>query len=266
MTRLPAFFISHGGGPWAWMGGDYGHAFDSLRASLEAIPGQLPAKPKAVLMITAHWEAPEVTLSVGEQPGMLYDYYGFPPETYSIKYPAPGAPELAREVGALLKSSDIAVQFDDQRGYDHGTFVPMAVIYPQADIPLIQMSLNSNLDPATHVAIGKALAPLRDQGVLIIGSGMSFHNLRLMNAAGSAASKQFDDWLQAAVIDKTGAEREALLNAWTQAPAARINHPREEHLLPLMVAAGAGYDDKATSIYHDEAIFGAITSSSFRFG
>ncbi|MDT7514602.1 DODA-type extradiol aromatic ring-opening family dioxygenase [Rhodoferax mekongensis] len=263
-TRLPTYFVSHGGGPWPWMP-DMRDMLASLDTALADMPRQIGRTPKAVLMITAHWEERAFTLGSNPTPGMVYDYGGFPAHTYSVVYPAPGAPELALRVQGLLQEAGLPVALDPQRGYDHGTFVPLAVMYPDAKVPVLQMSLRAGLDPAEHIALGRALAPLRDEDVLIVGSGLSYHNLRNFGSGGRAPSKAFDAWLQEAMAASPSVRAEALVN-WESAPAARICHPREEHLLPLMVAVGAAYDDAAECVYHDETVFGGVTASSFRFG
>jgi aromatic ring-opening dioxygenase catalytic subunit (LigB family) len=237
----------------------------SLDTALADMPRQIGRTPKAVLIITAHWEERAFTLGSSPAPGMVYDYGGFPAHTYSVVYPAPGAPELATRVQGLLQEAGLPVALDSERGYDHGTFVPLAVMYPDAQVPVLQMSLRAGLDPAEHIALGRALAPLRDEDVLIVGSGLSYHNLRNFGAGGRAPSKAFDVWLQDVMAAAPAVRAEALVN-WESAPAARICHPREEHLLPLMVAVGAAYDDAAECVYHDEAVFGGVTASSFRFG
>nr|WP_315465935.1 class III extradiol ring-cleavage dioxygenase [uncultured Rhodoferax sp.] len=263
-SRLPAYFVSHGGGPWPWMA-DRRPMFALLEQSLADMPRQIGRTPRAILMVTAHWEERAFTLGTHPTPGMLYDYGGFPAHTYSVVYPAPGAPELALRVQALLQEAGLPVALDPQRGYDHGTFVPLAMMYPDAKVPVLQMSLRTGLDPAEHIALGRALAPLRDEEVLIVGSGLSYHNLRNFGAGGGAPSQAFDQWLQDTMAAAPAARAEALVQ-WESAPAARICHPREEHLLPLMVAVGAAYDDAATCVYHDEGAFGGVTASSFCLG
>lgn len=261
--RLPTYFISHGGGPWPYMP-EMADAMQPLAQSLADIPRQLGQTPKAVLMVTAHWEASAFTLGTSPNPGMVYDYGGFPPHTYRVVYPAPGTPGLARRVQGLLEDIGIPVALDALRGYDHGTFVPMVVMYPDAKVPVLQMSLRTGLNPVEHIALGRALSPLRDEGVLIVGSGLSYHNLRAFGPQATAPSQAFDVWLQSA-LTKAPTQREALITAWEQAPAARQCHPREEHFVPLMVALGAAHEDIATCIYHEEGIFGGVTASSFRF-
>lgn len=262
-SRMPTYFVSHGGGPWPWMN-DMRSMLATLEQSLVDMPRQIGRTPKAILMVTAHWEERAFTLGTHPTPGMVYDYGGFPAHTYSVVYPAPGAPALAARVQGLLQAAGLPVAVDAQRGYDHGTFVPLAVMYPEAQVPVLQMSLRTGLDPAEHIALGRALTPLRDEDVLIVGSGLTYHNLRNFGPGGRAPSKAFDVWLQDAMVAAPEARAQALLD-WTTAPSARVAHPREEHLLPLMVAVGAAYEDVATCVYHDENVFGGVTASSFRF-
>jgi len=265
MKRQPVYFLSHGGGPWPYMHGPMRAHFALMERALRDIPRQLPARPQAVLVVSGHWEENEFAVSSASQPGMEYDYYGFPPETYRIRYAAPGAPQLAARVRQLLLAAGWPVHEDAARGFDHGTFSMLQPIYPDADMPVVQLSLKSNLDPAEHLAAGAALAALRDEGILIIGSGQSYHNLRLWNAAGAAPAAAFDAWLRGALLGTTPAARRAALLDWQRAPAARLAHPREDHLIPLMVAAGAAGDDPVTAIY-GELFMGSLAVSSFRFG
>ena len=265
MHTQPTYFISHGGGPWPWMQ-DQAGGYAQLAASLQAMSAALPAPPKAILMVSAHWEEAHFTVQSTARPGMIYDYTGFPAHTYEVQYPAPGAPAVAARVTTLLEQADIPVAQDAQRGFDHGTFSPLAVMYPQANIPVLQLSLKRGLDPEAHLAVGRALRPLRDEGILIVGSGLSYHNLRELGPRGQAPSAAFDAWLQSNVVQASPQEREDNLRAWATAPAARQAHPREEHLLPLMVAVGAAGDDPGTCVYHETTFFGAVTVSSFRFG
>lgn len=264
MALLPTYFISHGGGPWPYMD-EMRSLLRGLELSLQDMPRQLPERPRAVLMVSGHWEENPVAVMSAAAPPMLYDYHGFPEHTYHVVYPAPGAPELAARTLQLLQAAGIPAQADATRGFDHGTFAPMVVMYPQSDVPVFQVSLKSGLDPAEHLAIGAALAPLRSEGVLIVGSGLSFHNLRLMGPAARQPSEAFDAWLQQAVVESAPQQRAARLIDWQRAPAARIAHPREDHLLPLMVAAGAAPDGRATLVYHEQGVFGGMTVSSFRF-
>lgn len=264
---MPTYFISHGGGPWPWMP-EAQTMYAPLRAALQDIPRQLGRTPKAILMVSAHWEAQQANLLVAAaaQPSMVYDYYGFPSHTYEIHYPAPGDPALAQQVCNLLEAAGLPTHLDSERGFDHGAFVPAYVIYPQAKVPMVQLSIHANYDPALHYAMGEALAPLRDEDVLIIGSGLSYHNLRNMGPGGVEPSAQFDAWLhQSLSLEDPAARRQALMN-WEQAPAARIAHPREDHLVPVMVAAGAARGDAAHRFHHETQAFGGLTVSSYRFG
>ena len=264
-TRLPTYFISHGGGPWPYVP-DMRLAMHELELSLQNIPAQIGVTPKAILMISAHWEEPAFTLMSNPQPPMLYDYSGFPEHTYHVLYAAPGSPTLAARVKMLIESAGMPARLDAERGFDHGTFCPLVVMYPEADIPVVQLSLRAALNPAEHLALGRALSPLRDEGVLIIGSGLSYHNLRALGPAGKAPSAAFDQWLQDTLIEATPVERSIQLVNWEKTPAARHAHPRAEHLIPLMVAVGAAENETGTCVYHEEAAFGNIVASSFRFG
>ena len=263
---LPTYFISHGGGPWPYMKDQLNGAYDRLEASLQAMPRELGSTPKAVLMVSAHWEAPAFTVMATARPPMIYDYGGFPAHTYQVQYPAPGSPEVAARVQALIEAAGIPVRVDAERGFDHGMFSPMAVIYPDANVPVLQLSLKAGLDPTDHLALGRALAPLRKEGVLIVGSGLSYHNLREFGAHARGASQAFDAWLQRAVVGANSAERSAQLIDWEAAPSARKAHPREEHLLPLMVAVGAAEDEAGVLTYHEDNFMGGVAASSFRFG
>lgn len=241
LRLMPVLFLPHGGGPMPILG-EPNHA--ELVAFLETVSANLP-RPRAILMISAHWEEEVASVSSAAAPSMFYDYYGFPPQSYQFQYPAPGNPALAQQVLAMLSGQGIAARLDGARGYDHGTFVPLMLMYPAADIPVVQLSLVSSLDPEVQIALGKAIAPLREQGVLILGSGMSFHNMQAFfsgNTAVKGRSELFDSWLSETLTSSTltNAQREARLQQWHAAPEARFSHPREEHLLPLLVCFGAG--------------------------
>jgi len=263
---MPVYFISHGGGPWPYMP-EAASANAALAAALQDIPRQLGRRPKAMLMVSAHWETDGVfTVMANPSPSMLYDYYGFPEHTYHIRYPAPGSVGLAQQVADCLKTAHLPVALDDERGFDHGAFVPAFVMYPDADIPMVQLSIQAGYEPQAHLALGRALAPLRDDDILILGSGLSYHNLRRMGQAGALPSAQFDAWLQQVVVDGPVDQRAGQLQKWAAAPSARLAHPREDHLIPLMVAVGAAESETATCVYHETGAFGGITASSFRFG
>jgi aromatic ring-opening dioxygenase catalytic subunit (LigB family) len=263
-AALPAYYIPHGGGPWPFMP-ERAAELGSLTAFLHGLLADAGAKPRAIVVVSGHWEEPVPTVSSRSDYSMLYDYYGFPEHTYALQYPAPGSPAVAQAVTDALTAAGIPSATEHVRGYDHGVFVPLMLVDPHAKIPVVPLSLIEGLDPSRHIAMGRALAPLRRDGILIVGSGMSFHNLRaLMSGADiTPRSARFDAWLGDAVTAEP-AERERLLAAWASAPEARFAHPREEHLLPLMVAAGAAGSDRGTLAYRDD-VMGA-TTSGFRFG
>jgi aromatic ring-opening dioxygenase catalytic subunit (LigB family) len=208
------------------------------------------------LVATAHWEEEAFTFSSGTAPGMIHDYSGFPAHTYQVRYPASGAPELAAFAADLLARRGIAARLDAERGFDHGTFVPLHVMWPDADVPVVQMSIRHDLDPAAHLAAGAALAELRDAGVLAIGSGLSYHNLARFGPAGRASSATLDSWLHETKTAPEHTQRALRLEAWASAPTARLAHPREEHLLPLHIAVGAAGDDRGTCAYREEGFLG----------
>ncbi|HEX2554710.1 MAG TPA: class III extradiol ring-cleavage dioxygenase [Microvirga sp.] len=266
-TRLPTYFISHGGGPWPYLDGAFRRAFDKLEQSLLDIRNELGDTPRAVLVISGHWEENGFAISSGEQPGMVYDYSGFPEHTYHIRYGAPGHPELAQRVQELLHAGGIQACLDPERGYDHGTFSIMKPLYPREDISIVQLSIDRGYDPELHLQLGRLLAPLRDEGVLIIGSGLSYHNLRdARSIVGIEPSRVFDTWLHKTVVAASPEERTQRLINWESAPSARAAHPQEDHLIPLMVAVGAAENEAGAVVYHQKDLFGGITASSFRFG
>jgi aromatic ring-opening dioxygenase catalytic subunit (LigB family) len=263
--RMPVVFLPHGGGPWPFVDVGIGKKDElaALSSYLRSLPTVPKTPPKAVLVISAHWEEPVPTVMNGAHPPMLYDYYGFPPESYTITWPAPGDPKLADRVQDLLKTGGFGTASNSERGFDHGTFVPLKVAYPDANIATVQLSLQAGLDPAEHLAIGRALAPLRDEGVFIVGSGMTYHNLRAFGPHAAPVSEAFDAWLhETATLPRP--ERERGLTAWTSAPSARLAHPREEHLLPLMVVAGAAGDDRGTRAYGGTIL--GLRVSAYHFG
>ena len=267
LVRQPTVFLTHGGGPCFWM--DFPapmgpHAYDGLRDYLSALIGGLPAAPRAIVMVSAHWEEAAPTVSAAPAPGMLFDYYGFPPHTYRLSYPAPGEPQLAERVRGLLGAAGIAAGTDAARGFDHGVFVPMLIADPSARIPVVMLSLEGSLDPERHLAIGAALAPLRAEEVLIIGSGSSYHNLRAIFDGGDGGSVAFDAWLNETATAVDPAARRARLIDWRHAPNARACHPREEHLIPMMVAVGAAGEDPGRATFRGR--IGGKAYSCFSFG
>ena len=264
MAKFPVYFVSHGGGPWPWVDG-MREMFALTARGLAALPARLPEKPKAVLMISGHWEAAEFSVSTAAQPGMEYDYFGFPPHTYQIRYPAPGSPALAGRVQALLADAGIACRADPARGLDHGAFVPMHLMYPQADIPLVLLSLKQGYDPALHIRVGQAIAGLRDEGVLIMGSGLTYHDMRgFGNPASAPVARTFEQFLADTVSLPDAHQRRERLSAWSRGPMARQAHPREDHLLPLMVAVGAAQDDPGRRWFVDHAL--EVDMGSYEFG
>lgn len=266
-SRMPVVFYPHGGGPWPFMdnsrfGAGVTQAYARMTSYLQSLATLPPVAPKALLVISAHWEAAVPTVMTAAAPPMLYDYSGFPAETYEVRYPAPGAPEVAANVLDHLQSAGIRSAVDHERGFDHGSFVPLMISHPAAHTPTFEVSLKAGLDPAEHIALGRALAPLRDEGVFIMGSGMSYHNMRGFFGQEPTVhddAKAFDEWLVGACTGEA-AQRESALVAWAKAPSARACHPREEHLLPLMVVAGAAGEDPGTAPYRD-VLMGAQVSA-----
>ena len=239
------------------------HELDALASYLKDLRNLPPVAPRALLVVSAHWEEAVPTVMTNRAPPMLYDYYGFPAASYEIQWPAPGHPELAEHVRTLLTNAGIAASADPRRGFDHGTFIPLKLTYPDAHIPTVQLSLKQGLNPADHLAIGRAIAPLRDEGVFIVGSGMSYHNLRAFGPRAAPEAAAFDGWLREIATAEPEA-RDAGLADWTRAPAARLAHPREEHLLPLMVIAGAAGADRGRQTYGGTYV--GLQLSGYAFG
>ena len=233
-------YLPHGGGPSFFMTGERKRLYQDTENFLRSVSGTLPTTPQAILMVTAHWEKHIPSFTGGAKPALIYDYSGFPPETYEIQYPAPGQPALAARAAALLQEAGYPVRVDDDYGWDHGVFIPLKVMFPEANIPVVAMSIHPSLDPELHCKLGQALSRLREEGVLVVGSGMSFHNLRNF-AQGGPASEQFHAWLDEALAGDQAQRTERLMH-WHTAPGGAASHPREEHLIPLMVASGAGSD------------------------
>jgi 4,5-DOPA dioxygenase extradiol len=254
-TEAQIVYFSHGGGPLPILG-DPGHK--AMVDFMHQLPSQL-RKPAAILVISAHWEESTATLLGASTPPMLYDYYGFPGEAYEITYPAPGSPELATRIAGLLNDHHLPGRIDPRRGFDHGLFIPLKLMYPQADIPSLQLSLLRGLNPAAHIALGKALRALMRENILVVGSGFSFHNMRAFSwqslNAPDPANDAFQNWLiETCAGPLPQSEREQRLIEWEQAPSARYCHPREEHLLPLHVCLGLA--DKPASVIFDDYIVG----------
>ncbi|AZE50136.1 hypothetical protein C4K04_4477 [Pseudomonas chlororaphis] len=254
---LPSLFISHGSPMLALEPGASGPALARLAAELP--------RPKAIVVVSAHWESQDLRVSSNPQPQTWHDFGGFPAALFAVQYPAPGQPELAEQVAQLLRADGLPAQLDDQRPFDHGVWVPLSLMYPQADIPVVQVSLPSRMGPALQTQVGHVLSGLRQQGVLLIGSGSITHNLRELNWHAGPESiepwaKAFRDWM----IEKLAANDEAALHDYRrQAPNAVRSHPSDEHLLPLYFARGAGGD---FSIAHQGFTMGALGMDIYRFG
>ena len=233
-------YLSHGGGPMPLLG-DPGH--EQMVSCLRDVAARI-AKPSAILLVSAHWEEAAPTVTSGSAPPLIYDYYGFPEESYRIEYPCPGEPDLAREVLAALQGMRPEARPDPQRGFDHGLFVPLKIMYPEADIPCVQLSLVDSLDPALHLDMGRRLRSVQCDDLLVIGSGFSFHNMRAFFTPKTDETRTlnlaFERWLLETCTspDLDEAQQAARLVDWAQAPGARDCHPREEHLLPLHVCCG----------------------------
>jgi aromatic ring-opening dioxygenase catalytic subunit (LigB family) len=264
---MPVVFLPHGGGPWPFVDIGFGDKkeLDALAAYLRSVHELPKTPPRAVLAVSAHWEETVPTVMTAERPPMLYDYYGFPPESYQLTWPAPGEPKVAGRVRELLGAAGFDTAADESRGFDHGTFVPLKLAYPDADVPTVQLSLKRGLDPEEHLAIGRALSPLRDEGVFIVGSGMTYHNLREFSPRARPVSEAFDAWLRETVA-LGASERDRRLAAWSSAPSARKAHPREEHLIPLMVAAGAAGSDRGLVAFRGTLLTLSISAYHFAMG
>ncbi len=264
MSRLPTLYIPHGGGPCFFMDWNPPDTWNRMAAWLRGLAGDIGARPRAVLLISGHWEEPVVSVNTQTRPPLLFDYYGFPPHTYRLEYPAPGDPALAARVRQLLEAGGVPTHAETERGLDHGVFIPFLLIYPQADVPIVQLSLRAGLDAAEHLALGALLEPLRDEGVLIVGSGMSYHNMRGLMGGGDPGrdSQAFDTWLGDTCTAEPAA-RSRLLANWERAPSARASHPREEHLLPLMVVAGAAGADRGRRVFQDRVLGATVSAVVF---
>lgn len=266
VIQMPTLFVPHGAGPCFFMEWDPIDTWDRMAAFLKGIGATLPQRPRAIVLVSGHWLESKVMVTGNEAPHLIYDYGGFPPHTYSLRYPAPGEPELASRLVELLGQAGIAAGEDPHRGFDHGMFIPLKLMFPNAETPVVQLSLRNDLDARAHLDIGYAISSLRDEGVLIIGSGMSFHNMRgYGDPRFGPVSGTFDTWLTAAV-ESQPEQRKTALAQWDQAPMARQCHPprQEEHLLPLLVAAGAGGQSEGQQIFTDRVM--ETTLSAYRFG
>ena len=259
MNRQPAIFVSHGS-PTLPL--ERGEAVDFLRQL-----GRSLGRPEAILAVSAHWDTARPAVSSVEEPETIYDFYGFPEELYRLRYPAPGAPGMAKRAAGLLADAGMQPQVDLQRGLDHGAWTSLMLMYPQADIPVTQLSIQSRLGPAHHVRLGEALRPLREEGVLIFASGGATHNLReLRHQRGNPVPQpwvvEFNEWLAHALKSR---RTDDLIAYREKAPHAVRNHPTDEHLIPLFVALGAGDPGGATQRLHSSIESGVISMDAYRF-
>jgi 4,5-DOPA dioxygenase extradiol len=255
MARLGPIFISHGS-PMLALNKTPAHEF------LASLGAQLP-RPKSILCVSAHWETPKPMASTAARPETIHDFSGFPEPLYRLRYPAPGAPELAQRAIGLLREAGIDAAADQERGLDHGAWVPLMLMYPQADIPVVQLSVQSGKGAGHHIALGRKLAPLRGEDVLVLGSGGFVHNLGKIAPPGSPEpdwSKEFSGWMH----ERLTAQDDAALGDYrARAPHAALAHPSEEHLMPLLVAYGAGAKPERL---HSSATFGSLRMDAYSFG
>jgi aromatic ring-opening dioxygenase catalytic subunit (LigB family) len=249
--RGQVIYFSHGGGPLPILG-------DPTHKKMIDFMKDLPSKinrPDAIIVFSAHWEEDIITVQSGKNPDIMYDYYGFPKEAYSLEYPCVGSEELAKKISKLLDGNNIKNLLDGDRPYDHGSYIPLKMMYPEANIPVIQVSLNHNLDPLSHLELGKALRPLLEENILIIGSGFSYHDMsgfdfRGRNKEDSLNDKFQDELIRQCCIEENYDKRWNSFENWEEFPGARYCHPREEHLLPLLVCIGLS-DGTGTKIFDD---------------
>jgi len=263
--RMPVVFLPHGGGPWPFVEVGLGDKaeLDGLAAYLRSVRSVPKVAPRALLVVSAHWEEAVPTVMSGAAPPLYFDYDGFPPDSYRLTWPAPGSPALAARVRELLGKAGFQSAENTTRGFDHGTFVPLKLTWPEPVLPTVQLSLRKGLDPAEHLALGRALQPLRDEGVFIVGSGMTFHNLRAFGRRSAQQAASFEGWLAEATTAQVKT-RDARLRAWTEAPSARFAHPYEDHLLPLMVVAGAAGMDRGVPGW--SGTLAGVPLSAWHFG
>lgn len=262
MARQPALFLSHGS-PMIVLDESPARTF------LEGLSGQLPAQPDAILLFSAHHDEAIASITASARPETVHDFGGFPAALFAMRYPAPGSPELAVQVSALLDESGIANRLDEARGLDHGAWTPMMLAWPQANIPIVQLSINSRQTPEYHYRLGQTVASLRDRNILIIGSGAMTHNLQAFFRGGFAPTAdaqswvtQFTDWVDATL---QAGDMETLLKMKTHAPYGHDNHPTDEHILPLFAAIGAaGSHPKATKL-HSSVDHAVLAMDAWRF-
>eukprot|EP01060_Flectonema_neradi_P007105 TRINITY_DN1491_c5_g1_i1.p1 TRINITY_DN1491_c5_g1~~TRINITY_DN1491_c5_g1_i1.p1 ORF type:complete len:262 (+),score=38.35 TRINITY_DN1491_c5_g1_i1:56-841(+) len=259
---MPVAYIPHGGGPLPLMSCP-NHA-NMIPFLSDFSKTWLKVMPKMIIMVSAHWESNSVSITGSGKPELYFDYGGFPAETYQYKYPSPGDPEFAQTLQSVLKKGGIEAKVDNNRGYDHGMFVPMMMMFPKADIPCVQVSLLKSMDPGMHIKLGEVLSPLITDEVLLVGSGFSFHGGMGRSKGTDPKNEAFEEWLRDAITNEkyTPGERTALLNNWESAPHSRYCHPREEHLIPLHVCAGAAKNTPGTLMF-DAPVMGKRVSGYF---
>ena len=258
MKRLPTLFVSHGAPTFAIEPGIAGAQLRALGHALET--------PNAIVVVSPHWMTRGVEITAGAQPDTVHDFGGFPQSLYALQYPAPGSPELALRVQEVLRARGIAASLDNRRGFDHGAWVPLLHLFPQANIPVVQVSLPFGTDEASAFALGRALAPLADEGVLIVGSGSLTHNLyefRMGDVQEAAYAREFSTWIRQAVVE---GDMDRLLHAEDRAPHFARAHPTTEHFLPLLVAAGAAADVTPTTVLDGGIRHGVLAMESYLFG
>lgn len=258
MVRLPSLFVSHGAPTYALEPGEAGRQLARL--------GRALPRPRAVLVMSPHWITPGVALTAAPAPRTIHDFGGFPPELYRLQYPAPGDPQLAHAAADLLASAGHGASLDPRRGLDHGAWVPLMHLFPSADVPVIQLSMPADLDPAAAWDLGKALAPLAGDGVLIVGSGSLTHNLYEIRAGHDQVERyavEFVDWMREAAL---ALDRERLVHAFERAPHARRAHPTPDHYLPLPFAAGAAASDAPVDVLPGGVLHGVLSMESYLFG
>jgi 4,5-DOPA dioxygenase extradiol len=256
---LPALFVSHGSPMLALTDSP---ARDFLRGL-----GRTIGRPSAILVASAHWETPVPTLNAVVRNATIHDFYGFPPELFAMRYEPPGAPDLARRAAGLLAAAGFETALDTERGLDHGTWVPLSLMYPEADIPVLQVGIQSALDPAHHWRVGRALAPLRSENVLVMGSGSFTHNLSQLRRGVLDGTQPddvvaFSDWFDTAIREGRVAD---LLEYRTRAPYAVRQHPTDEHLLPLYVALSAGGETITAERLHCSAMYSSLRMDAYSF-
>lgn len=262
MSRQPALFVSHGS-PTIVI------SDTPARHFLAGLAGGLPARPDAIVMISAHHDEPVPSVTSGVRPTTIHDFGGFPEVLYQMRYPAPGAPELAQRLKAMLHDAGIASRLDPERGFDHGTWTPLMLAWPEAEIPVVQLSINSHATPEHHYRLGQALEPLRDENILIMGSGAITHNLHALFRGGFAVDapaqpwvREFLSWLGAQLV---AGDHSAVLGAIGHAPHGSDNHPTMDHILPLYVALGAGGATGRATKLHSSVEYGVLAMDAWRF-